>query len=217
MKTDSQLKKDVLAELEWDPAINATEIGVEVKDGVVTLAGHLASYAEKFAAEHAVQRVAGVKAIAMEIDIRIPGASRRTDAEIGSAASDALYWNAMVPNERVKVKVEDAWITLTGEVDWEFQRAAAESAVRYLTSVRGVSNLIRIKTKASQANVKTKIEAALSRAARHDADAIKVSVDGGKVTLKGKVHSYAERQMIADATWSAPGVSSVIDEIAIVD
>lgn len=217
MKTDAQLKQDVAAELEWDPLIDAARIGVEVKGGVVTLAGHLDSYPQKLAAERAAQRVAGVKAVAVEIDVRIPGSSQRTDGDIASAASDALRWNALVPGDRVQLKVEDGWITLGGELDWAYQRSAAETAVRDLVGVRGVFNRIELKPKVSAANVKTKIEAALQRAAHFDADAITVNVEGGKVVLKGRVHSHAERRIVEDATWAAPGVTSVVDQILISD
>lgn len=217
MKTDAQLKQDVAAELEWDPLIDTARIGVEIKNDIITLAGHLDSYPQKLAAERAAQRVAGVKAVAVEIDVRIPGSSQRTDGDIASAASDALRWNALVPGDRVQLKVEDGWITLGGELDWAYQRSAAETAVRDLVGVRGVFNRIELKPKVSAANVKTKIEAALQRAAHFDADAITVNVEGGKVVLKGRVHSHAERRIVEDATWAAPGVTSVVDQILISD
>lgn len=215
MKTDLQLKRDVETELEWEPAINAAGVGVEVKDGIVTLAGHLDSYPAKLAAEHAVQRVSGVKGIAVEIDVILPGSSQRTDADVARAAVNALQWNTLIPQEGVKVMVENNWITLSGEVEWEFQRSAAETAVRSLIGVRGVQNQIRLKRRISPNNIKTKIEAALQRLAHVDTEGIKVSVDSGRVTLDGKVHSFTERRIIEDATWAAPGVTTVIDRLSI--
>lgn len=218
MKTDMQLKKDVLAELEWDPAIaNAAAIGVEVVDGIVTLAGHLNSYSEKLAAERAVERVAGVKGIALDIDISLPGASRHTDTDIATAAADALLWDSLVPKDRVKIVVEDGWITLSGDVSWNYEKSAAESAVRKLRAIRGVINNIHLQPAISPENVKVKIEAALQRAAHLDTKGIEVSVVGGKVTLDGTVHSRLERRLAVDAAWAAPGVTTVLDRLLIAD
>lgn len=215
MKTDAQLKKDVETELEWDPAVDAAGIGVEVKGSIVTLTGHLESYPEKIAAERAAQRVAGVKGVAVEIDVKLPGSSYRTDADIAAYATDAIRWNTSIPQERIKIKVEGGRVTLSGDVDWNYQRTSAESTVRDLIGVKGVFNQIQLKQKISPENVKAKIEAALQRAAHLDAKAIKVEVLGGTVTLEGSVHSMAERRLIENATWAAPGVLKVVDEIRI--
>ncbi|WP_029922196.1 BON domain-containing protein [Nevskia soli] len=215
MKTDVQLKKDVETELDWDPEVESASIGVEVRNGIVTLAGHLHSYPEKLAAERAAQRVAGVKGVAVEIDVKLPGSSHRTDGDIAQAATDALRWNASIPYELIKVKVDGGWITLSGDVDWNYQRTNAETAVRSLIGVKGVINLIQLKQKVSPANVKTKIEAALQRAAHFDVKGIKVLVDHSTVTLEGKVHSLAEHRLVKNATWAAPGVLQVVDHLMI--
>jgi osmotically-inducible protein OsmY len=217
MKTDMQLQKDVIAELEWDPSINAADVGVEVKEGVVTLTGHLDSYPEKIAAERAAQRVAGVRGVAVEIDVTLPDFAKRTDADIALAASDALRWNGVVPDNRVKVTVESGEVTLSGDLDWEFQRAAAEAAVRPLIGVRSVSNNIQLRAQMGPDNIKGQIEAALQRAAHLDADTISVSFDRGEVTLNGTVHSHTERQVVENAVWAAPGVTAVVDQLTIVD
>jgi osmotically-inducible protein OsmY len=215
MKTDIQLKQDVSAELSWEPSVNAAEIGVEVKDGIVTLAGHVSSYAEKLGAERAAQRVAGVKALAVEIDVNLPGLSKRTDADIARSADNVLLWTSFLPKDAVKIKVESGWITLTGEVAWDYQRKAAVDAVRSLLGVAGVSDQIVIKTKTSASVVKSDIEAALQRRAKSDAQHILVDVRGGDVTLTGTVHSWSERELAANSAWMAPGVRSVVDNITV--
>jgi osmotically-inducible protein OsmY len=203
----------VLAELKWEPSVHAAGIGVEVKDGVVTLAGHVSSYAEKFEAERAAQRVPRVKALAVEMDVKLAGSSKRTDGEIAAAAESALQWTTLLPKNKVKVMVEKGWVTLTGEVDWEYQREAAKSAVRYLMGVIAVSDQIVIKPKVSVSAVKADIEAALKRRAHTDAQAISVSVKGTDVTLTGKVHSWSERELATNSAWGTPGVYNVIDNI----
>jgi osmotically-inducible protein OsmY len=215
MKTDVQLKQDVSAELSWEPSVNAEEIGVEVKDGIVTLAGHVGSYAEKLAAERATQRVAGVKALAVEMDVRLPGVSKRTDADIAHSAENVLLWASYLPKDAVKIKVESSWITLTGEVAWDYQRKAAVDAVRAMVGIAGVSDQIAIKTRASANVVKEDIEAALQRRAKSDAQHISVHVLGGDVTLTGTVHSWSERELAANSAWMAPGVRSVVDNITV--
>jgi osmotically-inducible protein OsmY len=216
MKTDSQIQQDVLAELKWEPSVHAAGIGVEVKDGVVTLAGHVSSYAEKFDAERAAQRVSGVKALAVEMDVKLAGSSKRTDGEIAAAAESALQWTTFLPKNKVKVKVEKGWVTLTGEVDWEYQRESAKAAVRYLMGVTAVSDQIAIKPKVAVSAVKADIEAALKRRAHTDAQAISVSVKGSDVTLTGKVHSWSERDLATNSAWGTPGVYNVIDEIELI-
>lgn len=215
MKTDAQLKQDVLAELEWEPGINAANIGVAVKDGVVTLLGHVDSYAEKEAVEHAVQRVAGVHAVAIELDVALPAAQRRSDAEIAEAAQSALRWHAAVPEETVRVAVERGWLTLTGEVDRAGQRDAAYAAVRNLVGVVGVSNRIGIKPRALPADVAERIRSALQRQAEREAKAIEVTVMGSAVTLTGTVHSWHERTAAQGAAWSAPGVTAVVNRLRV--
>ena len=215
MKTDAQLKHDVTAELEWEPAINASHVGVAVNDGVVTLTGHLDTFAEKYAIERAVQRVAGVKAIAVEVDVKLDPGHKRSDSEIAAAAESALKWHSFVPADRIQVKVEKGWVTLRGEVDWNYQRENAERAVRHLTGVVAVTNLITLKVTTTPANVATRIRDALARHAEHEAKHIEVVVNGSVVTLRGRVDSWAERNAAHGAAWSAPGVLSVVNEITV--
>jgi osmotically-inducible protein OsmY len=216
MKSDAAIQKDVIDELHWEPKTAAAEIAVGVKGGVVTLAGKVESYAQKVAAEHAAERVSGLRALADDLEIRIPAARTKTDTEIAHAALDALHWDVEVPDERLTLKVENGWIWLEGDVEWQFQRAAAERDVQYLTGVRGVTNLIGLKpTHASSVEVGQKIKDALRRNAEHDADRIVVETHGGRVTLKGSVRSRAERQDAERAAWAAPGVTEVDDRIRI--
>jgi osmotically-inducible protein OsmY len=215
MTSDRELQTSVLDELKWEPGVKATDIGATVKDGVVTLEGTVDSFAEKWAAERAVKRLPGVRTLAVELEVKLPGSSERTDADIARAAENALEWNIAVPSKRITVTAEKGFLTLEGEVDWQFQKSATEEAVRYLTGVKGVTNLITIKPKVAAADVKDKIEAALKRNALLDAQQIKVQADGGKVTLSGSVHSWAERDEAEDAAWAAPGVSAVKDLITV--
>ena len=216
MKTDDKLKQDIAAELKWDPSLHTSEIGVEVKDGVVTLAGHVGSYSEKINAEHAAQRVKGVQALAVELEVTLSGDSRRDDAQIARAAKNVLDWVSILPLESVNVMVEDGWITLSGFVEWHYQRLAAKAAVQYLMGVKGVSNQISVKPRISTDAVKSDIEAALQRSAQSDAQNIRVDVDGSDVTLSGKVHSWSERNMARHSAWNSPGVRTVIDNIDVV-
>jgi osmotically-inducible protein OsmY len=215
MKTDEQLRKDVMAELEWDPTVNAAHVGVAVKNGVVTLTGHLETYAEKHAVERVVQRVKGVKSVAVELDVRLDPAHKRNDSEIAAAVSSALTWHVMVPHEGIRAKVEKGWVTLSGEVEWNFQRHHAEEAVRNLTGVLGVNNSITLKPRAVPANVADRIRQALQRHAEREARHIDVIADGTLVTLRGTVDSWSERTAAYGAAASAPGVTQVINEIRV--
>ncbi len=216
VKTDLQLRDDVLEELKCDECVNAAGIGVAVKDGVVTLSGTVDSYAEKWEAERAALCVAGVKAAAVEIEVKLPGASERTDMDIARAAENALQCNPIVPDDKIKVMVESGWITLEGEVKRYGQQRAAEVAVRHLTGVKGVCNEITIKkTTANPDEIKTRIEQTLERSAELDARRIRVEVQDGKVILRGRVRSRAERIEAEGAAWDAPGVSAVDDRIVI--
>lgn len=215
MKTDAELQKDVLEELKWEPAVNAAQIGVEVRGGIVTLAGHVASYAEKWDAERAAQRVSGVMALTVEIEVRLPGLSERTDVDIARSAENVLSWTAQLPKDRIKVMVEAGWITLSGEVDWEYQRQAAAVAVRNLMGVKGVRDSIVVKPKLSFSTIKADIEAAFKRRTTAKSNQITVEVHGTDVTLSGSVHTWAERELARHSAWGTPGVGKVVDNITI--
>jgi osmotically-inducible protein OsmY len=217
MKTDAQLKKDVTAELAWDPAVNASAVGVAVKDGVVTLTGHLETFAEKAAVERALRRVAGVRAIALELDIRLAPDHRRSDTDIANAAEYALRWNSVVAIDKIRLIVDKGWITLQGEVDWDFQRRSVEKAIRPLMGVVGISNEITLKPCAVPGDVTRRIGDALARQAEREAKHLDVRVEGSTVTLRGKVHSWQERDAAQGAAWAAPGVRTVINELTIGD
>ena len=215
MKTDTQLQKDVMNELKWEPSIKAAEIGVGVKDGVVTLSGYVDSFFKKWAAERAAARVFGVKAVAEEIQIKLPGSLKRTDEDIARAAANALEWNVSVPHDRVKVQVQNGVVTLSGEVDWWYQKSAAEDAVRNLMGVVLINNKITIKPPVKPLDVKDKIESAFQRNALLDARRITVETHGGKVILRGSVRSWAEREQVQQAAWAAPGVSEIESHIIV--
>ena len=216
MKSDTQLQKDVLDELTWEPSVSEKEIGVSVKGGVVTLSGYVQSYAQKRAAEKAVTRVAGVLAVAEDIQVKLPTSRQRSDTEIAHAAINALKWETEVPDEFIKTKVENGWVTLEGAVQFYYQRYAADRCVRFLNGVRGVTNLIAVKPAGIMSKVSQNIEAALKRRAEMDAAKIKVESLDGKVTLRGSVHSWPELKEAENAAWATPGVSSVDDRLAVI-
>jgi osmotically-inducible protein OsmY len=216
-RTDTEIQKSVLAELQWDARVQPNEVGVSVKDGVVTLSGYVDSYLKKWAAEEAAHRVKGVRAVANDIDVRLPAFSERTDADIAAAVVRALEWDAFIPIDKVDVTVAKGWVTLEGELEQQYQKEEAERAARRVTGVRGVTNLVKIKpTKPVPTDLKKKIEDALVRSAETDAERITVEVNGSTVILKGTVRSYAEKQEAARVAWSAPGVTSVENHISVV-
>ena len=215
MKTDNDLKRDVTAELAWDPAVKATAIGVAVKDGVVTLTGHLETFAEKHAAERALRRVAGVKAIALELDVKLSFDHKRSDTDIAVSAEQALKWSTLVPVEAIRVTVDHGSITLQGEVEWDYQRRSAEKAIRPLMGVVGISNELTLRVRPRATDLSRKIRDALTRQALREAKHIQVDVDGTTVKLSGTVHSWQERAAAQGVAWSAPGVHAVVNELRI--
>lgn len=215
MKSDFELKRQVEEELAWDPAVDSTDIGVEVRDRIVTLSGHPSSYAEKLAAEKAAQRVAGVKAVVVEMSIRLPHADVRTDEEIANAVRTMMRWTVGLNEEAVKVQVEKGWVTLSGEVDRAYQSHVATRTISHMRGVTGVSNLIRIGGQAAAQDIGEQIGKALQRHAEREAKHIEVKVHEGTVTLTGKVGSAAERWAVRGAAWSAPGVHAVVDDLTV--
>src|SRR6185369_9974651 len=215
VKTDTELKKDVVDELKWDLAVSADAVGVEVKGGVVTVTGHLDTFAEKVAVERAVRRVSGVHAIALEIDVMLTPLHRRSDTEIAGAAEHAIRWHAEVPAEKLRVTVDGGWLTLIGEVEWDFQHRAAYRAVQSLIGVVGVSNEIAIRQRTTPQDLVRRIEDALKRQAVREAHKLSIEVKGDCVTLRGRAHCWKEREAIEGAAWAAPGVRSVVSEMQV--
>jgi osmotically-inducible protein OsmY len=212
---DKTLRGWVIAELDWDPSIDASGVGVAVADGVVMLTGHVKTYAERLAVEQAVRRVKGVKAIAEDIEVRPVTAKKTADEDIAKRALDIMTWDSSVPHEDIQVKVQQGLVTLTGAVEWQFQRMAAELAIRKLGGVVGIANLIALKPKVAAPDIKRRIEDALRRTAEAEADSVRVTVSDGAVTLEGKVRAYYERGLIERAAWAAPGVRAVDDRILV--
>jgi len=215
MSDNSQLQQAVLAELNWEPSISAAHIGVSANTGIVTLTGHVDSFLQKHAAQQAALRVKGVKAVADEIEVQLPFDLERTDDQIASAAVDRLWWDVAVPRDAIKINVDKGWVTLTGEVDWYYQKSAADDDIRRLFGVVGLSNQITLKPKVNVPHIRHNIEHALRRAWFFDEGNLTVSADGGTVRLGGTVHSLHDRQAVESTAWAAPGVTDVIDEILI--
>ena len=213
MREDLKLQQRVVDELDFEPQVDAAHIGISVRDGVVTLSGHVISFVEKFAAERAVRRVKGVKAVAQELEVRLPSEAKTADDEIAARAVKILNWDALVPHGRITVKVEHGVVTLGGQVDWNYERAEAEDDVRKLNGVVAVINDIVVAPRVEPADVRAKIRAALERNAEVEANNVTISVSGGKVTLGGRVNAWTERETIERAAWSAPGVTQVDDRI----
>ncbi|MDB5273241.1 MAG: hypothetical protein JWO58_1608 [Chitinophagaceae bacterium] len=215
MKTDAEIQKDVMEELKWQPFLKASEIGVAVKNGVVTLTGTVDMYSKKISAENAAKKIAGVKAVAEDIIVQLSTSTQRTDTEIAEAVVNALRWNSMVPDRNIKVKVEKHWVTLEGEVEWNYQKLAAYNSVFNLLGVIGVTNTIKVKSAVDMKDVKQKISNVFLRHAALDADKITISVEGNRVTLTGKVRSFIEKKDAESACWQAPGVNIVDNKIEI--
>jgi osmotically-inducible protein OsmY len=211
--TDEEIQENVMAELKWDAKLQPNEIGVTVKDGIVTLTGWVDSFLKKWSAEDVALKVSGVKAVANDLEVKL--ASVRTDADIAAAALRALEWDAFVPSDRVQVTVSKGWVTLKGEVEWQYQKQDAERVVRRLLGVKGVSNLITVEPRANPAELKKKIESALVRNAEVDANRITVDVQGSKAIMKGTVRAWAEKEEAERVAWSAPGITSVENRIAV--
>jgi osmotically-inducible protein OsmY len=215
MTTDAQLQQDVLAELAWEPTVEAAHIGVAARDGIVTLSGHVSSYAQKLAAERAARRVKGVQGIAEEIEVELPALDQRSDEDIALSILNVLRWHSAIPLDAVKVKVEKGYVTLTGELDWQYQKDLASEDVHHIRGVRGVTNAITIKPRVKPQDIEARIKAALHRNAQIEAENIHVVASGGTVTLTGNVKSWYERSVAETAAWSAPGVTRVLDQITL--
>jgi osmotically-inducible protein OsmY len=215
MRSDAEIESDVEEELKWDPDLDATDIAVSVKDGVVTLAGFVKSYTDKYQAEAAAKRVAGVRAVANDIEVRMPSVDQRPDPDIARDAVAAIKSQLPISSEHIKIVVKNGWVTLEGQVEWQYQRQTAENAVRRIKGVKGVSNLIQLKPRVEPSEIKRKIQEAFRRNAELDANRITVEVRGGEVILKGTVRSWIEREEAERTAWSAPGVTKVDDQIVV--
>ena len=217
MKTDAQLQLDVIAELKYEASVNEANIGVSVKDGIVSLSGNVDNYFEKFHAEKATQRVSGVRGVAMEIEVKFPGNAIKSDSDIAHTIDNIISWSSLISKETIQVKVEKGWVTLTGQVKWHHQRAMLNSSIIHLMGVVGVSDQITIKKDVSKSVVKSDILDALNRRALTDASEVDVAINGGEVTLSGKVHSWNERAIVKHAVWANKDVSRVVDKLEMYD
>ena len=215
MRSDSEIERDVREEFKWDPDLDASDIAVTVKDGVVTLAGFTHRYSDRLEAEIAAKRVAGVRAVANDIDVRLPSIDQRPDPDIARDAVAALKTELPISNERIKLAVRDGWVTLEGSVEWQYQKTAAGNAVRKIKGIKGITNVIAVKPKLEPAEVKRKIMDAFKRNAEVDANRITVEANGGEVILKGTVRSWIEREEAERVAWAAPGVTTVDDRIVV--
>ena len=213
--SDESVQRDVLAELKWDARVSPNEVGVAVKNGIVTLTGSVDSYLKKWSAEEAAHRVRGVKAVANELEVKLPGSDERTDEDIAAAAIDSLQWNVGVTADDIQLTVSKGWVTLQGDVEWNYQKTEAERVVRNLRGVKGVTNLLTVKPRVKPDELKENIENALIRNARTDARNVDVEVEGSKVILKGKVRSFSEKEEAERAAWLAPGVTSVDNRLTV--
>jgi osmotically-inducible protein OsmY len=215
MKTDQEIQNDVMDELKWEPFLTASEIGVAVKNGIVTLSGTVDRYAKKIAAETAAKKVNGVKAVAEDIEVKLGTSSKKNDTEIAEAAITALKWHSAMQENKIKISVENGWVTLEGNVDWEFQRNSAKYMVENLIGVVGITNNIKLKTIVASTDVKRKIASAFHRSATVDSEKINITLEGTKVILSGKVRSIAEKKDAENAAWLAPGVNSIENKLEI--
>jgi osmotically-inducible protein OsmY len=215
MKTDNEILKDVQDELKWDPYLSSSEIGTSVRDGIVTLTGIVDSYYKKLAAENAVKKISGVKGVVQKIEVRLSESGKRKDTDIAQAIENAFKWSVLVPKDKIKIKVENGWVTLEGSVEWEFEKNAARKAVEKIAGVQGVINNIMVTPKVTPSEIKQKIKSALTRSASFDADRINVKVDGSTVRLSGKVRSWTEKKEAEREAWLAPGVTKVENDIEI--
>jgi osmotically-inducible protein OsmY len=215
MKSDTEIQKNVMEEMKWDPILYSAEIGVIVTDGIVTLIGYVDNYSQRLAAENAAKRVKDVRAVAIDLAISLPHEQQRSDTDLAAAALNALKWSSFVPEDKIRLKVDGGWITMEGEVEWQFQKESAYSAVSDLIGVHGVINRISVRPNITPVIVKDVIKKALERSADIEADSINILTDGGRIVLKGKVRSWAERKEVERAVWATPGVIEVKDELII--